>query len=201
MKRICALFLLAALLTGCADGAVASPNKETPGYFKVYDLSTEDASQYRYMVYTRGGDLLGSGITEKFPEFSYPDIEKWPGLIKLRIYEFGAAGDSCRYFDIDGGRASDWFWYPVGENDRMVVCIDDPAFAAKLIVQSLFDSSYYHEFELDFVHGWGNAFRMEQQDPVVSAKFTDDGTQLVVTYLYLDEEEYVREKTVTLALD
>lgn len=201
MKRVCVLVLLAVLLAGCTVQIAGQPEPTASVYFRVYDVSTEDAAQYRYFVYTRGGDLLANGVTAKQPEFSFPDIGKWPGLIKLCVFEFGAGGDSCRYFDIDGGRASDWLWYPVGENDERVVCVDQPAFAERLIVQSIFSNDYYREFELDFAKGWGDVYRMEQQDPVVSAVFSDDGTQLTVTYLYLDEEEYVREKTVTLQLN
>jgi len=200
MKRMCVLILLAALLAGCAAQAAEQPEPSLGAYFRVYDVSTEEAAQYRYFVYMRGGDLLGSGITEKMPEFSFPDIEKWPGLIKMRVFEFGAGGDNCRYFDIDAGRASEWFWFPVGQNNRLVVCVDQPAFATKLIVQSLFNTDYYREFELDFAKGWGDVFRMDQQTPVVSAIFSEDGTRLKVTYLYLDADEYIREKTVTLEL-
>jgi hypothetical protein len=201
MKRMCVLFLLLALLAGCAKSTASQSEPETTAYFKVYDVSTDEAAQYRYLVYTRGGDLLANGITAKPPEFSYPDIGKWKGFLKLRVFEFGAGGDECRYFDIDGGRASEWFWYPVGESDSMVACVDDPAFATKLIVRSIFDDSYCREFAFAFAQGWGDVFRMEQQDPVISAAFSDDRTQLIVKYMYVDADGNPREKTETLKLE
>jgi hypothetical protein len=205
MRRVCvllcAVIALIALSAGCADSVAASPKPEMSAYFKVYDVSTDETAQYRYLVYTRGGDLLANGVTAKQPEFSFPNIEKWKGFLKLRVFEFGAGGDECRYFDIDGGRASGWFWYPVGESDSMVACVDDPAFAKKLYVQSIFDESYRREFTFEFAQGWGDVFRMEQQDPVISAVFSDDGTRLVVKYMYVDADGYPREKTETLELD
>jgi hypothetical protein len=170
----------------------------TRGYFEVRDLSDPENNtyEYKYSIYTRGRELHDSGVVDRYPQISYPDITKWNGFLKLSMYYFGMAGDTCRYYDIDKGLVSDWFSYPVGECDTFVVCVDSPAFATMLIVQSIFDDSYYREFPMRFLQGWGDVLKPQQQAPVISVEFINDNSQLRVTY----EDEEGCEKTTTLDL-
>jgi len=181
------------------EGALLTASAKALGrYFEVKNVSDPKSyrDQYEYSIFTRGHDLLDRDIADKYPEISYPDISKWNGFIKLSIYYFGMGGDTCRYYDIDRGLVSDWFWYPVGECDKYVVCVDMPASAEKLIVRSIFDDSYYREFPMKLLQGWGEVLKRKQQAPVISAEFIDDAKRLRVTYQ--DEEGY--EKTETLDL-
>lgn len=167
-------------------------------YFEVKHISKPESynDEYEYTVFTRDNKILDRGVADRCPQVSYPNISAWNGFIKLSIYYFGSGGDTCRYYDIDRGLVSGWFWFPVGECDKYVVCVDMPSSAEKLIVKSIFDDSYYREFPMSFLQGWGDVFKMEQQAPVISAEFLDGATRLRVTYT--DEEG--NEKTETLDL-
>jgi len=203
MKKLLVLIIVLTALTGCSDSQgghdipVSATLRELQ-YFAVYDVSRPEyhIEQYQYFVFTREQKVLDCGIAYKYPQFAYPDISRWSGFVKLSMYHFGAGGDTCRYYDIDKGLVSDWFWYSVGECTELIACVDMPASAQNLIVKSIFDDSYYREFPMSFLQGWGEVLSMRQQTPVICAEFTEDAKQLHVTY----EDEDGNKRTQTLDL-
>jgi hypothetical protein len=202
MAFLVLLLIILAVGLGLLDFNIAEqniPSSETRGqYFKVRDISGSENYKYlyEYSIFTRGYELLDDGVIDKYPEISYPDISKWDGFIKLSAFYFGMGGETCRYYDIDKGLVSKWFWFSVGESDGLTIRVDEPASAHKLIAESIFDDSYYREFSIDFLQGWGNVFKMKQQTPVVSVEFINDNKQLRVKYL--DKEDHERTKTLDL---
>lgn len=150
----------------------AAPEK-LKEYFSCEYLA--DYSGSRYEIYDRNGIVIDSGETSDTRWAQLTQINE--NIVEVCILPPG--NTEYIYYDIDTGAKSELFTEVAATNGELVVYYDTDA---KLVtVCDIFDKSIVQTFLPDNLDHSNN--------PISSAKFSDDGKQLELTYTaYIDGE-------------
>lgn len=205
-KLLCIFSLCVLLLTGCGKAApVPAPSDDGIGskpplsnssdasetsdlnkYYKIYRGETEET---RFFFYYDLYDSAGSLIESQCTYMSEPNIsEISPDTLKISAQ--AGTGQSTRwsyYYNVVSNRLSSTFYYVLTEKEQTVAYFD----GKQVIVCDAFDPDrYYKNIQLSNI-------MPNSIDPVVTAKFSDDLSELTVVY-YSDSGE---ETSVTISVN
>jgi len=150
--------------------------------FTIYTDQNEIMHFY-YYVRNKNGEVIDRGYHDSHGSF---DIEYQNGLLALD-YGYGAHFFDKRYYDIEGGRISQFFPRPVAESDRLVAYFTQEDDQFKLIVRDIFDATtFYQEIIRDF-----SDFVIKQN---YTGEFIENNTKLRVTYPVNNGKDPVTEE-------
>jgi len=155
---------------------------KTDENYTVYTDKNE-IKNYYYIVKDKNGEVLDRGYHDSHGSF---DIEYQNGLLALD-YGYGGNSFDKRYYDIEGGRISQYLSRPVAESDRLVAYFTQEDDQFKLIVRDIFDATvFYQEIIRDFSN-----FVVKQN---YTGEFIENNTKLRVTYPVNNRKEPVTEE-------
>lgn len=151
-------------------------------YFAIVQV---DDFSYGYRIYNRDGEMVREEMTEsRLPEITMLSED----IVDIRV-GYGTGLASHLYYDVNADSFSDVFEYVIASAGRRIAYIDIPAELPlenrKIVIRDIFDeTAYYQEAFLDF---------SKVDTPVVTAAFSEDGSQLLITYLKGDEQAEISE--------
>ena len=138
--------------------------------FTIY-TDQKEIMHFYYYVRNKSGEVIDRGYHNSRGSF---DLEYQNGLLVLD-YGYSAHFFDKRYYDIEGGRISQYFSRPVAESDRLVAYFTQEDDQFKLIVRDIFDTTvFYQEIIRDF-----SDFIVKQN---YTGEFIENNTKLRVTY-------------------
>lgn len=138
--------------------------------YEIY--SDADRTGYRYVIKDNFGDVIDEG----YHDFSAFDIS-YEGNYLVLMYGYGGNQHNKRYYDVETGNVSRFFFKPVAVSDELIAYfrLSNEDEKRILVVQDIFDSSvYYKEIERDF------AIRVVLDE--CEAEFLNDGKSLKLKY-------------------
>ncbi len=198
MKKILVLMLLLLLLVGCSEksdksSVLVDSDKVTSNdsanfensekYFKIYTGNTsEDHFSFYYDLYGKQGEKVKHECTY----MNEPDIEMLTKYI-IKVSVQSGTGLSTRrtyYYDLDKNKFSKTFYYVLGEKESYVAFFD----GKKIIISDMFEENRaLKEIQL-------KEKLVNSTDPVESVVFSDDLSEIDVTYFSSDKSEKISEK-------
>lgn len=198
MKKILVLMFLLLLLVGCSEksdksSVLVDSDKVTSNdsanfensekYFKIYTGSTsEDHFSFYYDLYGKQGEKVKHECTY----MNEPDIEMLTKYI-IKVSVQSGTGLSTRrtyYYDLDKNKFSKTFYYVLGEKESYVAFFD----GKKIIISDMFEENRaLKEIQL-------KEKLVNSTDPVESVVFSDDLSEINVTYFSSDKSEKINEK-------
>jgi len=192
------LILVFILLTGCVSRGVAldeqnpstvslksNAGRPVISQGKQFKITGDFEHGWHYLIYDKEGNVVDSGSGYRIP----PDIKYTSvNIIELRFHG-GTYADSCRYYNVDTARFSDYYGNPFLVRDNIIVYFD--AKIGMLIARDIFDKSvFYKEIKLKS--------SICLTVPPVSIRLIDNDKRLILTYL---DEFGTRSITETLELN
>ena len=140
-------------------------------YVKVYTGNTsEDRYSFYYDLYDKKGNLVKHDCTYMDePEYSMVSDD----IVKISVQTgTGLSAKWTIYYDLSSGRLSRAFYHVLAEKDNIIAFFD----GRNIAITDVFDEDSYKElFELKYDLS-------DSTDPIKSVVFSDDFTQIIVTY-------------------
>ena len=156
--------------TGDTNGYVISSGKN----FKVYDITKDGQSEYRYEVYNKNGKTVKDETVQRVnPTITYISNNT---LLSISI---GTGTGTClaQYYDVNRDLFSEVFESPALAAYGNVVYMTFSDGLFRLVIRDIYDESKYHEeFELDISPVANPA------DALINAEFLDEDV-LLISYL------------------
>ena len=154
---------------GTTDISVDDTNKQ---YYKIEEIGL---AKVRYYIYDSDGNIVLSDETDRPLDISMLG----DNIVDICI-GMGTGISIHKYYDVQNNRFSEEYSYVAAASGNLVAYIDtsmeNPMTNRVLVVRDIFDkNTFYKSFGLDFsptVH-----------DPIESAVFTEDESELEVVYL------------------
>ncbi len=193
-RLLAAIVLMLFLLSGCSEGSTDQSTNAplSAGSFPVemcretyFAIVQVDDFSYAYRIYNREGEMVRKEMTEsRLPEITMLSED----IVDIRM-GYGTGLASHLYYDVNSDRFSDVMEYVIASAGRRIAYMDIPTEFPlenrKIVIRDIFDeTAYYQEVFLNFA---------KVDTPVVTAAFSEDGSQLLITYLKGDKQSETSE--------
>ena len=154
---------------GTTDISVDDTNKQ---YYKIEEI---ELTKVRYYIYDSDGNVVLSDETDRPLDISMLG----DNIVDICI-GMGTGISIHKYYDVQNNRFSEEYSYVAAASGNLVAYIDtsmkDPMINRVLVVRDIFDkNNFYKSFGLDF--------SLNVHDPIESAVFDEDESELEVVYL------------------
>lgn len=197
-KRFVLFIIVVVFLAGCSeksdnssvlvgsDKVVSNDSanfENSEKYFKIYTGNTsEDHFSFYYDLY----DKQGKKVKHECTYMNEPDIEMLTkNIIKVSVQS--GTGLSTRwtyYYDLDKNKFSKTFYYVLGEKESYVASFD----GKNIIISDIFEENR----ALKEIHLKEKL--VNSTDPIESVAFSDDLSEINVTYFSSEKSEKISEK-------
>ena len=185
------LLVLICTCTACSSTQPLQTKTSVPTYTKT-EAGSEIIYNDRFFKIIKRADSkyyyiynMDKIVSENDEITKYPTVEQVNDNILDIHMGMGTGLAWHQYYSMKRDSFSGTYWYVLAFEDEMVAYIyvpeEHPFEGRKIVVRNVFDKSeYFREFNLDF---------SEVDTPIIKAIFTNDGSQLQVTYLTGENQE------------